>query len=282
MVIPILIWGSTWFVITFQLGIVPPLVSVVYRFGLGGLILLIYCLLKKEPLKFSLKDHVGIFMQGIFLFGLNYWAAYTSELYIPSGLVAVIFATIIFFNSFLGRILLARPILNKVILGAVLGVLGTVFIFWESIFVDEVNTLWIKGGLYTLVAVLFSSLGNISSAYNQTRSLPVLPVNAIGMVYGAVSMAIMVEVTGERWVFDFSWTYISSLVYLAVFGSIIAFGAYLTLVGQIGADKAAYVLVVIPIVSLSFSVLFENYQISSMTVIGIALILFGNIFALFK
>ena len=119
-----LIWGSTWLIIKFQLGVVDPLVSVTYRFLLAGLILLIYSKLKKINLKYGLKDHFWLAMQGVFLFGINYWLVYLAEVNLTSALVAVVFSTLVFMNVINGLIFLRTPIKRHMSIGAVVGMSG--------------------------------------------------------------------------------------------------------------------------------------------------------------
>jgi len=131
--IPALIWGSTWYVITFQLGKVDPLISVVYRYTIAGILMISYCLIKKKPMNFSVKQHLFMAIQGMFLFGFNYWMAYEAELHITSGLMAVAFSTIVFANSIFGFLLMNKPINRSVMIGALFGLTGTVMIFSSEI-----------------------------------------------------------------------------------------------------------------------------------------------------
>jgi len=281
-VVPALIWGSTWFVITYQLGQVDPIVSVVYRFFIAGVILLIYCLIKGVNMKYSLKDHVFMVLQGVFLFGVNYWLVYESEQYIASALVAVAFSTVIFMNSGFGALFLGRKINKKVITAAIAGLCGTVLIFWGELSKMQMSGDTLKGTILAAGSVVLASLGNITSARNSQEKIPVLQANAFGMLYGCTLMAIVALLLDRPFTFDSSASYVLSLIYLSVFGSIVAFGTYLTLVGRIGADKGAYALVVIPVIAIIMSLIFEDYQITISTIFGVMLILIGNILALRK
>jgi len=181
--IPALIWGSTWYAITFQLGTVDPLFSVSYRFITAGLLFIGYCKLRGISLRFNLKQHRAIFVQALCLFGFNYWLTYQSEQYIASGLVALIFSLIIFLNMFIGRIILKVPFRRQVVIGAVFGLLGTFLIFAPDLWSYETNEKTILGVLLCLGGVTFASFGNIASAFNQKRGrLPVIPTTAIGML----------------------------------------------------------------------------------------------------
>ena len=127
-----------------------------------------------------------------------------------------------------------------------------------------------------LVATWFASIGNIISARNQRKAIPVIHTNAWGMAYGAAIMAIYALLSGVPFSYDPTFSYSASLLYLSVFGSILAFGCYLTLVGRIGADKAAYVAVLFPVIALGLSTLFEDYQWTLRALFGFGLVLFGN------
>ncbi len=276
----ILIWGSTWLAIKFQLGTIDPMVSVAYRFSLAAVILLCWCWLFRLKMRFSVKDHMGIALQGVFLFALNYLLFYWAELTLTSGLAAVIFSTILFMNMVNGAIFLGTPFDSKVIIGGVFGLSGIILVFKGEFSASHFGDQTFFAVMLCFAATFLASVGNIISAHNQKKNLPIIQTNAYGMAYGAFLMLILALCSGKS--FDFSLTpaYIGSLFYLAVFGSIIAFGCYLTLVGNIGADRAAYATLLFPIVALFFSTLWENYQWTASAITGIGLILCGNLLML--
>ncbi len=278
--IPTLIWGSTWFIITFQLGVTDPILAVSARFGLAGLILLLYCVLFKYNLSFRLKDHLFMGMQGLFLFGFNYLFVYLAENYITSGLVAASFSTLIFLNIVFAAIILKQKINKRVVIGAAIGLIGIVLIFMDEFTAINTSTDTFKGIIFCIIAIILASLGNITSAYNQREKLPVIQTNLYGMIYGAIALLLVALIKGSSFEFDTSWPFILSLLYLAIFGSIIAFWAYLKLIGNIGPDKAAYVIVVIPIIALILSSIYEGLSWTITTVIGTVLILVGNLISL--
>lgn len=278
--IPALIWGSTWYIIKFQLGSVDPLISVIYRYYLAGTVMMIFCIVRGVNMKFSLKEHMFLALQGFFLFGFNYWMAYEAEVYITSGLMAVAFSTIVFANSLFGKVFLKKAINKRVIVGAMLGLTGTAFIFSKEFLSYNFSESILLGTGIGMFSVILASLGNITSARNSASGIPVIQANAYGMVYGAILMTILAVVLNKPFTFEFTESYTYSLIYLSVLGSVTAFGTYLTLVSRIGADKAAYALVIIPVISIAISMVFENYELSIMSGIGIGLIIFGNILAL--
>lgn len=279
---PALIWGSTWYAIKFQLGTVDPMLSVAYRFALAGLLLLLFCLLFKYNLRFSLRQHFFIFLQGLSLFGINYWLVYTAENYLTSGLVAVVFSLIIFLNIFFNRILLKGQVKREVVIGAVFGIVGTVLIFKKEFASFSLSDNNFYALFLSIGSVTLASLGNIISAYNQKKNLPVIQTNAFGMTYGALLMMIIALISGVEYTFDLSFSYTSSLIYLTIFGSIIAFTTYLKLLGNIGPDRSAYIILIIPVIAMIISTIFESYVWQRSAIIGIVLLITGNYFALNK
>ena len=281
-VIPAFIWGSTWLAITFQLGVVDPLVSVFYRFLLAAIILFVYCSMIKMNLKYNAKQHLFMALQGVFLFGINYWLVYLAEVNLKSGLVAVVFCTIIFLNIFNGLIFLKSKIRLNVVTSALIGFVGIILVFKDELLNFNFSSEKSSALILAFLSVITASIGNILSAYNQKNKLPVVQTNAYGMLYGALLMLLLVFITNTRVSFDASFQYISSLIYLAVFGSIIAFYSYLTLLGKIGADRAAYVTLVFPIIALLLSTFFEEYTWSLFALLGVVLITAGNFLMLKK
>lgn len=278
--ITILIWGSTWLGIKFQLGTVDPALSVAYRFALASLILFAWCLARQLPMRFSWGAHGYIAIQGFFLFAMNYLLFYLAELQITSGLAAVVFSTIVIMNLLNGRLLLGTPVELKVLWGGGLGMLGLVLLFWPEMAQVNFSGKVVTGLLLSFAATYLASLGNIISARNQRHKLPVVQSNAFGMAYGSLCMAVLVMFSGAPLAIDVSAPYLLSLLYLALFGSVIAFGSYLTLVGRIGPGRAAYATLLFPVVALALSTIWEDYRWSLSAVCGVLLILLGNYLAL--
>ncbi|MDJ0784053.1 MAG: DMT family transporter [Desulfosarcinaceae bacterium] len=277
--ITVLIWGSTWLGITFQLGVVDPLASVVYRFALAAALLVLFCICTRRSMRFSIGQHGFIFLQGACLFGLNYWLFYVAERYLTSGVVAVTFSTMVLWNTFIGHWMIGAPLRPQVLAGAALGFMGIGLVFWPELAVIDLSDTGFRGLLLSLMATLLASLGNILSARNQRSGLPVIQTNALGMTYGALTMLIVALALGIPFEFDPRPTYVISLLYLAIFGSIIAFGAYLTLLGKIGPDKAAYATLLFPIVALLLSTVWEDYAWTPAAMAGVTLIVGGNFIA---
>ena len=278
----VLIWGSTWFAIKFQLGVVAPEVSLVYRFAIASAVLLVFCLLTRRGLGYAPRQHAFIALQGLFLFSSNYLVFYWATELLTSGIVALMFSTVILMNIVNGAIFIGTRVSARVVAGAGFGIAGIAAIFWSELAQVENDADTWRGLWMCLIATWFASLGNIISARNQAQGIAVVQSNAWGMGYGALIMAVYALAGGVPFNYDATPAYSISLLYLAVFGSILAFGSYLTLIGRIGADRAAYAAVLFPVIALGLSTLFENYQWTPRAVAGFALVLLGNYIVLTK
>ena len=281
-VITVLVWGSTWIAIKYQLGSVDPMVSVIYRFGLASFLLFLFCKVRGLRLKFSLQEHFFMGILGLFLFSLNYWLVYLAEVHLTSGLVAVIFSSIVFFNIANGAIFMGAPLERRMMVGALTGIIGILFIFMPELQSFQLAETGLLGIVFGFTSVLLASFGNIISARNTKNNIPVVQANAFGMGYGTLFLILGAIFLGKEFSFNVSIPYVGSLVFLSVFGSIIAFGSYLTLVGSIGANKASYAIMVVPVVALIISSLVEGYSWNLSGLIGLAMVLLGNFCALRK
>ena len=278
--IVVLIWGTTWFVIKFQLGVVAPEISLVYRFGLAAVCVFAYARVTGSPLALSWRDHRFVALQGATLFCLNYWMTYLSTQYLTSGLVAVLFTAIIFFNIVNGRLILGTPVERRVLIAAGIGILGVALLFLPELRAALHEPEIAHGALLALGATYVASLGNMAASRNTRASLPVVTVNAYGLAYGAAGLAVIAAIRGTPVDFDPRWPYVLSLLYLSFAGTALAFGLYLALIKRIGASRAAYTSVLFPVVALIVSTLFEGYRWSLPAVVGLAVLIAGNALAL--
>lgn len=276
----VLVWGVTWLGIKLQLGVVDPMVSVTYRFALAAAILILYCRCRCFSMRFSLQQHAHIALQGMLLFSLNYLLIYLSEEWLTSGLVAVVFSSVMFMSIFNEALIFGTLPHATVVLGGVLGMAGIGTVFWPEIASLRATSDTLTGLVLAILGTFSASLGMITSAHNQRRGLPVLQTNALGMCYGAALMAGLTIVLGRQFSIQPTVSYIGSLIYLAVFGSVVGFGAYLTLVGRIGPGRAAYSTLLVPLVALVISWAFEGYDWTWFTLIGVVLIIGGNMLVL--
>ena len=242
--------------------------------------LLTWCVVRRQRLAYPWRDHLAMAGQGALLFGLNYVCVYRAEGLIASGLVAVTFSLIVFLNIFGARLFFGNALKPATLAGAACGVAGVVLVFLPEISHASGSRDLALGVGYAVVGVVSASLGNLLAARNQRRGLPVVQLNTFGMIYGALFVAVFAGFGGRPFVFDGSVHYLLSLCYLALFGSVLAFGAYLTLIGRIGAERAGYTGAAIPIVALLMSTCFEGLHWHVSTVLGILLCLAGNFLVL--
>lgn len=272
----VLIWGTTWYAIALQLGDVPVIVSVFYRFALAGIVFVI-ALLITGRLKLPKKDQQAwIFLQALCLFSFNFILFYNATNYVSSGVVSVVFSLATIFNAINARILFKDVILPKTILAAAFGVLGLSLLFWTELSVSaDISTL--KGLGFACGGTMLFSLGNMVSRRNSSKGLTPITANAWGMVYGSCVLLAIIWLTGGHLVMPKGAIYWSALIYLAVIGSVVGFTTYLTLVARIGSSKAAYATVMFPIVALAISTLFEGYTWNPTNALGLVFALLGNI-----
>jgi drug/metabolite transporter (DMT)-like permease len=274
-----LIWGSTWLGIKLQLTQVPPILSVGYRFCLAALILAVYCMLRNKRLSFSRRDHLFMAIQGFSLFGLSYCMSYLATSYLTSGLVAVVFSTILMWNILNLKLFMGQAIAWRAFWGGILGLSGICIVFWHDLSAFTATRGLIGLGM-ALVGAYLASVGNVVGARNARTGVPVTQANVYGMAYGGLlTLAIHFGAGGEL-VMDWSAGYLAPMLYLTIFGSILAFGCYMLLIGRIGAEYAAYVTLLMPVIALLLSTLFEGFRWTANTAIGVVIVLLGNMFIL--
>ena len=278
--VTVLVWGSTWLAIEFQLGTVAPEVSVFYRYGLAALLLFGWCRIRHLPLGFDLRAHGYFALLGLCLFGLNYLLTYYAQQHITSALTAIAFSTMLWMNIINARIFFGTRIELRVVLGSILGIAGIVALFLPEIEAVSWSDATLLGASLCSLGALIASLGNMVSQAAQRRALPVMQSNAWGMLYGAAITGGLTLLTGRPFAFDLSAGYVLSLLYLVVFGSIVAFGAYLTLLGRIGAHKSGYAFVMFPVVAVVLSAMFEGLDITVNVLLGVVLVVAGNLVTL--
>ncbi|HNP35208.1 MAG TPA: EamA family transporter [Woeseiaceae bacterium] len=279
-VITVLIWGSTWFAIEFQLGVVPPEVSIVYRYAGASVLLFAWSGMRGLRLRFDRQAHGWFMVLGLFLFCLNYIFAYRAQIHITSAMCAIAFTAIVWLNILLARLFFGIRAGARVLTGAAIGIVGIIVLFAPRIGEVSLEDGVLFGSLLAVCGAFAASLGNMASQKAQSLQLPVIQSNAWGMLYGAIFTATISAVEGHAFTFEATAGYVISLLYLMIFGSIIAFGAYLTLLGRIGAHKAGYAMVLFPVVALLLSILFEGLKLDLPILAGTALVLAGNVFVL--
>lgn len=271
-------WSTSWIAIRSQVGVVAPEISVAYRFALAALIMLGWMVVTKQRLAFALADHARFALLGGLMFSTNFTLFYYAGLTLESGLLAVIFGCATFLNILFARIFYRDPVDGRVALGAFIGMAGLVAIFWPRLSATAFDAKVLAAmGLGVCGTTLFS-LGNMMSRHVQrTRGVSVMSANTWAMVYGAVLMAVLGLVRGEAFGWDTRPSYLLSFLWLAIFATIFAFWAYVNLLVRIGPQRVGYATVVFPVLALLISTVMENYQWSALSVLGVALVITGNL-----
>ncbi len=278
----VLIWGSTFAAIPFQLGVVAVEWSVAYRFGIAALALALYAVLSGRSLLLPKASLPFVFLQGILLFSLNYFLVYYASAYITTGLIAVLFSLIILSNAGFERLFFKTRIDARFAVAAALGVTGIACVFWPEVSELSFEDTAVLGIALTMGSVLSASLGNMTATLNTRRQLPVVALNTYAMGIATVFSSIVALVLGRPMAFSLDAGYVLSLAYLSVFGSAVAFGCYLALIRSIGPSRAAYSSVLFPIVALFLSTLIEDYEWTTIAALGVVLALLGNYILLSK
>lgn len=276
-ILTVLIWGTTWIALKMQLGVVAIPLSIAYRFALAALVLFVLLLASGRLQRLDRQGQCYCLLQGLFLFCLNFMCFYTASQWIPSGLVAVVFSTATLWNALNARVFFGRRIAVNVLWGGLFGLGGLSLLFWPELADHAASRETVWGLGLALLGTLFFSAGNMLSSVQQQAGIRPLTSNAWGMLYGALFLAGYCVVSGVPLMFDTSLRYAGSLLYLAVPGSVIGFTAYLTLVGRMGPERAAYCTVLFPLVALNISAVLEGYQWTLPGLLGLGMVMLGNV-----
>lgn len=276
----ILSWGFTWIALHFQVGTVSPEVSVAWRFMIAGPVMLAIAAARGENLVFPLTDHLIFTALGFFLFCANFTLFYYAAAVLTSGLLPVVFSLSSVINVGLGALLLGTPVDRRIVVGACLGSLGVALMFYPELAHMELSGKAALGLLLCIAGTLSFCFGNMISARMQKRSLPVFATSGYAMLYGAALLSAFAAWQGRAFIVEFSFAYLAGLIYLALIGSVLAFACYLTLLGRVGADRAAYATVLMPVLALLVSTAVEGYRWTLPALIGLAAVLAGNILVL--
>lgn len=281
-----MIWGSTWLVIKYQLGTVPPSWSVTWRFLVAGLVMLGYCLATRRSLRLTPAGHGFALLLGLMQFSLNFNFVYRAEAHVTSGLVALMFALLVLPNALLSWLFLGTRVSPRFLLGSVIGILGVVAMCWTDLARPDPAGGGAAGGEVLLglglavAGVLSASVANVMQATRQGRAQPLEAGLAWAMFYGTLMNATLAWSVSGPPAIEPTLGYLSGVGYLAVAASAVAFMLYYQLIREVGAGRAAYSGVMVPLVALALSTLFEGFQWSWLAAAGAALALSGLVVAL--
>jgi drug/metabolite transporter (DMT)-like permease len=274
---PTLIWASTWHVILYQLGTVPVLNSVAWRFLLASAALFALAAWRGEQWRLPARLHPWLALTGGVQYGLNYWAVYEAERHIPSGLVAVLFALMVFGNAVTGAWLFGKPMTQRFLAAAAVGVAGVALIFWPEVRAAGARPQAALGLAIGLLAVVSACAGNALTLTLGQRGVALVPMLAWSMGYGALGLLAVAGATGVGWQVGHTMAWWASLLYLAALGSVTAFLLYFKLAQREGPGRAALTGVLTPVIALLVSATLEGWQPTWPAALGVALCL-GSVY----
>lgn len=276
-----LIWGSTWIVIRDQLAVVPPSWSVSYRFLTAGVAMLAYAAWRGERVRLDARGLGFAVLLGLFQFALNFNFVYRAEEHITSGLVAVVFALLLVPNAVLGRIFLNQPLGRQLLIGSGVAMGGIALLFVHEARVAPRGTGEVLIGIVlTLIAVMSASIANVMQGTATARAYPMAPMLGVAMLAGATIDAGFAWATVGPPVIEWRPAYLIGILYLGVMASAVAFTLYFQLIRVIGTAKSAYSSVIVPVIAMLLSTLFEDYRWSVLAAGGAALAMAGLVIAL--
>ena len=276
-IITLFCWSPTWYVIKFQLGYVDPLVSVFYRFLIAAVFIFIYLIIKKEKLKFSFNYHIWFLLFGVCLYSLNYVFFYLSNTYLISAFPAIMFSTVVIMNILGEGFYFKKKPSFKTLLGATIGMIGIIIIFNDEIFNFNLENGTHVGLFLALLGTFCASTGNMVHQRNLNNNFPLIPTIAYAMLYGSLVTLLITQIKGTELLFEYTFSYIVALAYLSIVGSIFAFIFYLKLLEKVGAGRAGYVGVVMPVLALLISTIFEDLKWQQDLIIGLPVLIIGAV-----
>jgi len=276
-----LIWSSTWIVIKGQLGVVPPVWSVSYRFLIAGAVMAVVAKGAGTPLALDAKGQWLALLLGLLQFVLNYNFVYAAETHINSGLTAVVFALLVVPNAVMARLFFGARVSGRFVVGSAVTMAGVGLLFLNELGSAQTGAHDALTGLgFTLLAVLAASCANVMQLAPAMRGRAIGGVLAWAMLYGGAADAVFAWTTSGPPVFDPRPVYWAGLIYLGVIASSLAFWLYYRIIRAIGAAEAAYSSVLIPIVAMAISTVFENYRWTPLAIGGGLLAIAGLVTAL--
>jgi drug/metabolite transporter (DMT)-like permease len=276
-----LIWGSTWLVIRDQLSVVPATWSVAYRFGVAGVGMFILGAIMRLSLKLDGRGMLWAMVLGAMQFTLNFNFVYQAEHHVTSGLVAVVFALLIIPNALLAKWWMGREIGRPFIIGSVVATAGVALLMLQEYRAAPVGGAAVLLGLgLTILAVMSASVSNVLQVLPHIARFPTITILAWSMLWGTLFNAAWAWANYGPPIIDPRPAYIGGVLYLGIVGSVITFPLYFGLIRDIGPGKAAYTGVIIPVVAMLLSSIFEGYVWSPLAIGGAVLATLGLIIAM--
>lgn len=278
----VLIWGSTWIAIRYQLGVVPPEWSIVYRFGLATLCLMVIVIIRRIKPSATLRQHGMLMLYGLFQFSLNFVFVYHAEKTVPSGMMAVIFGLMVIVNPILAWIFMKTRLTAAMMIGGFVSLLGVVLMFLPELQDVSLQDGRLRGLGLAFIGVVAACFGNLCAAQPSLKRLPVMTTNVWGMAYGTSFTALYASIIVGAPVLDTDIRYVGGLLFLALIGSVVTFTFYVNIIRTLGLSVAAYTSVLIPVVALVWSTLDGEFHWQALTIAGVVLALAGLLIAIRK
>jgi drug/metabolite transporter (DMT)-like permease len=280
-IIVTLIWGSTWIVIRDQLGPVPPSWSVTYRYVIACAAMFAYLIAKGLPVRIGGRGHLLAIAFGVPQFVLNFNFVYAAEQYITSGVVAVVFALLLVPNSMLSWLFLKQRLTGGFLFGSASAIAGVAMLFVNELRHSTASPAAVATGIgLTVLGVLSASASNVIHGTQEMRVRPVAAMLAWGMLYGTIVNALFASAVYGSPVIEYRLGYWLGVLYLGLAASALAFTLYFGVLRAVGPSRAAYSNLLVPIIAMLLSTLFEDYHWSALAVAGAFLSLAGLAVAL--
>ncbi|WP_088183077.1 DMT family transporter [Sphingobium sp. Z007] len=271
-----LIWSSTWIVIRDQIGSVPASWSVCYRFLLAGIAMAAFARLRGVSLNIGRAGLLYAAILGVAQFVLNFNFVYRAEQYLTSGVVAVVYAMLLIPNSILAWLIFRQPVSRAFIGGSLVAMTGIVLMLLHEYHAATVRPdMVLLGAAFALAGLLSASAANVMQGMDIARRLPMVAVLTWAMLIGAGVDAAFAWATVGPPQFEPRLGYILGIGWLGIAGSVVTFPLYFTLIQRMGAGRAAYTSVLIPVIAMLISTLVEGYRWSMLAIIGALLAIAG-------
>lgn len=272
----VLVWGSTWIMMKFQLGTVAPSASLSYRYGIAGVLVLVVAGAAGKHVVLAWRQHVWCALQGGLMFSINYWLTYLAAAHLTTGVVSVFFAGVCGATMLISFLLFRTVPPLAASAGAICGVVGTALVFWPEVAGLPLDGPEMRAGAILVLSVFMFASGGLVAARNLGAGFPRYATIGWSMTYGSIWMAGLTVLNGDRFGFEISFGYIGSLIWLVLLGSVLVFAMYFVLVERIGPERASYASVMFPLVALVISTFAEDYRWSTLALVGVPLAILGN------
>ena len=246
-----------------------------YRFLIAAIVIFVYLIYKKKNLKFSLNQHLWFLLFGICLYSLNYVFFYLSNTYLISAFPAVVFSTVVIMNILGEGFYFKKKPSLKTLIGATIGMIGIIIIFNDEIFNFSLANGTHVGLFLALLGTFCASTGNMVHQRNLNNNFSLIPTLAYAMLYGSLVTLLITQIKGTELLFEYSFSYIASLAYLSIVGSIFAFIFYLKIIRKSWSWTSWLCGVVMPVLALLISTVFENLEWQQDLIIGLPILIIG-------